>query len=267
MTHPVWADYKVRLLGSAYGAFVIGLVGLLCVTSCVPRRKQIYLRQPASVTTVRPLSDVRDEYRLQPEDLIDLNIFSLTPGQFDIFSGRGEDGTPAANFFRLDRTGKVNLPAIGEIEIGGLTLSAAEDTIEQLLTDYLRAPLVRITLRTPFTFTVLGEVGAPGRYVLEGEQITILEAIGLAGDLTRFADRSQIKILRHRGTVAYQIDTLSVLSQDFLYQPTYYLQSEDVVIVDPLSARTIRDNQIFVITTLASMAGAVAAIFFILSNR
>lgn len=237
--------------------------------SCVPRRKLIYLQSAATKAVMSEDEAFRDtEYRLKPEDVIGINIFSLTPGKFDIFEGPAEENgssgnSSASNLFKIDKNGDVELPAVGDVHVGDLTIKEAQSRIRDLLEDYLKSPLVRINLQTPFEFTVLGEVAKPGRYALVGEELNILQALGTAGDLTRFADRGNIKLVRKQKNGEPFIIKIDVLDEKLLTQPEYYLRSEDIIVVDPLKAQSIRENQLFFIT---SVIGSLSTITLLIWN-
>lgn len=233
--------------------------------SCVPRKKLIYLQENVN-SPIKAFQAKDETYRLKPRDVISVNIFSLTPGEFDIFAGSGNSGGESSgtvNLFTINDQGYVELPAIGNVPVSGLTLEEAEDKVKELLQDYLRSPLVRISLQTPFEFTVLGEVNRPGRFNLVGEELTLLEALGTAGDLTTFADRAHIKIVRKNEAGDTQIEYVNVLNDHVLTSQYFYLRSDDVIIVDPLKARTTRENQLFF---FSSIIGTLSTLTFLLLN-
>src|SRR5690606_30102673 len=93
--------------------------------------------------------------------------------------------------YLVDASGEIDYPVIGKIKIGVLTQEEVRELLRQKLADYLKDPIINIRLRN-FTITVLGEVNRPGTYPVNGEQITILKALGLAGDLTIKAVRSNV---------------------------------------------------------------------------
>ena len=208
----------------------------------------MYLQTDNYISARQPTPEA--EYKLRAGDIIDVNIFSLTPSQFDIFAG-GEEGSGTNNtLFKIDPQGFVELPAIGNVNVQGMTIYEAQDKIKEMLEDYLEDPLVRITLQTPFEFTILGEVNSPGHYQVVREDLNVYQALGLSGDLTPFADRDKVKIVRkdiNGNTEIIRIDLLS----------------EDLIIVDPVVAKTIRENQLFFVT---SVIGTLSTIGFIVIN-
>lgn len=221
----------------------------------------MYLQTDNYISARQPTPEA--EYILRPGDIIDVNIFSLTPSQFDIFAG-GEEGSGTNNtLFKIDPQGFVELPAIGTLRVQGMTIYEAQDKIKEMLEDYLEDPLVRITLQTPFEFTILGEVNSPGHYQVVREDLTVYQALGLSGDLTPFADRDKVKIVRKDSNGNTEIIRIDLLDSEILADDNYYLKSEDLIIVDPVVAKTIRENQLFFVT---SVIGTLSTIGFIILN-
>jgi polysaccharide export outer membrane protein len=120
---------------------------------------------------------------------------------------------------------------IGKLKIQGLSPEEVRILLRERLSDYLKDPIINIRLRN-FSITVLGEVLKPGTYPVNGEQITILEALGLAGDLTLRGVRNNILVLRDfNGTKVYS--RVDLTSKNITKSPVYYLTQNDVVIVEP----------------------------------
>jgi len=131
----------------------------------------------------------------------------------------------------------VIMPFIGEIKLGGLNRMEAIQLIQSKLSEYLKNPVVQIQILN-YKVTVLGDVRAPGTYKIPNERITLLEAIGLAGDLKMTGQRTNVLVIRDiNGRKAeYRID---LTSQDLFNSPVYYLSQNDVVYVEPnVTART-----------------------------
>jgi polysaccharide export outer membrane protein len=241
---------------------------VLIITSglaCVPRKKLIYLQPDDKIQNSTFYYDDQP-YRLVPEDVIALNVFSLTPGQFN-FLGGGEGTSGGANQFLINKDGFVELPALGDVEVEGLTIEEAEDKIRNLLEDYLQSPLVRITLATPFTYHMIGEVNGPGQYTtVVGNEPNLMEAIARAGDLTYFADRENIRIVRKKeGEV--NIYEVNILEDNVIGEPNYQIQQGDLILIDPLPARAFRENQLFVFSTAIGSIGGIGFLLFNLLRR
>lgn len=161
--------------------------------------------------------------------------------------------------FILDRMGNLPLPNIGEVHLAGLTLAEAEVLIEKQLEGYFETPEVRIQLLS-FQFTILGEVKQEGRYTTFKPESHIFDAITLAGNLTDFADRSRIKIVRQQSGIA-DVRYINLLREDLLDNANYFLQPDDLIVVPALQARTWQ-RYVFPVsaTTLSLVTAAVSLV-------
>jgi polysaccharide export outer membrane protein len=188
-------------------------------------------------------------YKLKSDDIISVEVFSLTQEKFNFLGN-----TPRLEL-TVDKQGDIELPVVGNLKVAGLTLFETQEKIKVLTADYLKSPKITVKL-TNVSFTVLGEVRSQGTFEMDGSNVTVLEAIGQAGGLTDFADRSNIRILRHEQSKAsvYKID---ILEDNLLLSDRYFIQPNDVIIVDPLKAKNLRGNisnitlALSIITTLS----------------
>jgi polysaccharide export outer membrane protein len=160
--------------------------------------------------------------------------------------------------------GAINFPVLGELNLKGMTLIQAQDTLQQKLLAYLKNPLVDIRFLN-YKITVLGEVARPGTYTIPNQQITLLQALGLAGDMTIFGKRMNVMVVREKdGKRQYgRIDMNN--SKSLFESPFYYLQQNDVVYVQPRKSRLWNTDQ----STLrnVSIAATILSAISILVTR
>jgi polysaccharide export outer membrane protein len=165
--------------------------------------------------------------------------------------------------YLVNTDGTINFPVLGSVKAAGLT----KRQLETLLTDSLseRKLLVDpiVTARfLNFRVTVLGEVGRPTTLNVANERISILEALGLAGDLTIYARRDNVVLIREEGDKKI-IKRINLNNNDILYSPYYYLKTNDIVYVEPRKEKiqsTSRTQQLLPI--ILSAASLVAIIVF-----
>lgn len=162
---------------------------------------------------------------------------STEPFNIEISAGaniRGNSGyltgAPGQGYL-VDSLGIVNMPVIGKIKLAGLNRIEATLLLEKELEKYLMNPVVQIRI-VNFKITVLGEVERPGTFSIPNERITILEAIGLAGDLKITGKRENIKIIRNIEGKQYQY-VIDLTSKNSFKSPVYYLEQNDVVYIEP----------------------------------
>jgi polysaccharide export outer membrane protein len=216
------------------------LLFVLC-TSCVSKKTITYF-QNDNVDQ----SEVSNSYKtiFKPDDLLQITIssqdikatlpFNLPTVNFSTTSNAS--GIPQQQRYLIDSKGEIDFPILGKMKIGGLTREEVIKLFKKELDPvHLKNPTINIQI-TNFKVTILGDVSSPGTYTIPNERITILEAIGLAGDLNISAKRSNIIVTREEYGKKnfYNVD---LLSNKIFTSPVYYLQQNDMIYVDPNKAK------------------------------
>ncbi|MGI4886567.1 MAG: polysaccharide biosynthesis/export family protein [Janthinobacterium lividum] len=245
---------------------------LLGLGSCVTQQKLPYL-QSNSYSTQKPVevANARPAYLLQPGDVLSIRVQSVQPALSDIFNVQGpqafsgDPGTLYLTGYPVDEAGSVNLPTVGRLKVQGLTLTQAQMMLEQKVGAYVRDANVLVKLLS-FKITVLGEVRLPGRYFVYNPQATVLEALGLAGDLTEFGNRQNVKLVRQTAKGS-EVVLLDLTDPKLLQSPYYYLLPNDALYVEPLKARTARGNANNLGLVFAGISAVVLLIGYFTTNR
>tara|TARA_R110002020_G_scaffold279756_4_gene495536 strand:+ start:284 stop:997 length:714 start_codon:yes stop_codon:yes gene_type:complete len=151
----------------------------------------------------------------------------------------------SAATYLIDSEGNIEFPVLGTIKLGGLTRIEAKNLLREKLKAYILNPIINIRISN-FKITVVGEVSSPGAYNIPNERVTVVEAIGLAGDMTIKGKRKDILVVRDDGD-AKQFYKLDITSKDIFDSPAYYLAQNDVVYVVPNESRvkSSEDNNTF----------------------
>lgn len=199
--------------------------------SCMTRKDISYFQDISDSSSVQQIT--RDfEAIIQPGDIVSVFVSSLSKEASSFFNSLDESGDQVvANTYLVDASGNIELPLIGQVKINGLTTQLAKEVIKGKLQQYLVNPTVNIRIRN-FKITVLGEVKTPGVYTIPNEKITLVEALGLAGDLTIFGKRMDVLVIRE-GQNERKFFKVDLRSKDFFESEFYYLQSNDIVYVEP----------------------------------
>jgi polysaccharide export outer membrane protein len=158
----------------------------------------------------------------------------------------------------IDPEGNVDFPVIGKVKLAGLNREQAKRLFEKKLKDYLKDPIVNINTIN-YKITVLGEVARPGTYTATNERITLIEALGMAGDLTIHGERENVLVIRdYDGKKTYT--RVNLKSKDLFNSPVYYLTQNDVVYVEPNKAQA-RASKIGIGTNVAiSIVGILISV-------
>lgn len=206
---------------------------LALISSCASRKEVVYFQDTTDFETL--VNDNSFVSKFKRDDLVSIHISSLNPeasAPFNLFRGASEGGIrPEQVDYLVDRNGEIDFPVIGKLKIDGLSPDELRSLLREKLSDYLKDPIINIRLRN-FTVTVLGEVNRPGTYEVNGEQITVLEALGLAGDLTIRGVRDNVLVIRDfDGTKVYT--RIDLTTKNVTKSPVYYLTQNDVIYVEP----------------------------------
>ncbi|MGB3143941.1 MAG: polysaccharide biosynthesis/export family protein [Maribacter sp.] len=239
-----------------FTGFIVLFIVLL-VSSCATRKDVVYFQDASSYETI--VSDNSYSNKFKVDDVVNIHISTLDPQAslpFNLFRGSQESGMrPEQVDYIIDKNGEIDFPVIGKIKLVGLSSEEAKNLLTEKLKDYLKDPIINIRIQN-FTVTVLGEVNRPGTFPVNGEQITVLEAIGLASDLTIKGKRDNVMVIRDfNGTKVYT--RLDLTKKEAMNSPVYYLTQNDVVYVEP-------NNSAIKTSTLDNRASIYLSIFSLL---
>ncbi|MFT7153322.1 MAG: polysaccharide export outer membrane protein [Alteromonas macleodii] len=204
---------------------------LLLNQSCITRKDISYFQDISDTISTQPINQ-EFEASIQSGDLLSIHVTSLSKAASSFFNVSGEAiDQQVANTYLVDAVGNIEMPLIGSIEVAGKSTQIAKSEIKIMLEKYLSNPTVNMRIRN-FKVTVLGEVQSPGVYTIPNEKITLVEALGLAGDMTIFARRVNVLVIREE-TGQRKFVKLDLTSKDFFESEYYYLHSNDILYVEP----------------------------------
>ena len=206
---------------------------LSAIVSCSVNKEVVYFQDAANFETL--INDSTFDTKFKVDDLVSINISTLDPeasAPFNLIKGAEAGGLrPEQIDYLIDKNGEIDFPVVGKVKLVGLSPSETRQLLREKLKDYLINPIINIRIKN-FTVTILGAVNRPGTYDVTGEQITILEAIGLAGDITIKGRRDNIMVIREfNGTKVY--NRINLNEKESLKSDVFYLSQNDVVIVEP----------------------------------
>lgn len=232
--------------------FFLGAILLVTLfASCTPHNKIVYLQREAE--EMERFEFTRPDYRIKSGDILHIQVLTHDEKSYAMFnSDRSGQRTTAAggggignvqmylHGYNVKQNGEITMPVLGEIMVEGKTIEEATRHIGTQVEEYLIGATVLIKL-VNFSFSVLGEVGSPGKYYVYDNRVSILDAIATAGDLTDFGKRN-ITIVRQTDQGAtfgsINLNDASTLTSDY-----YYLQPNDIVYVEPQRIKRLGFNQ------------------------
>jgi polysaccharide export outer membrane protein len=181
---------------------------------------------------------------IRPDDILSIKVASRNPQNviaFQEFNGIRRDGSVGsdalsnAEGYRVDEEGKIYLPFLGGVSAAGKTVIQLRKEIKISLEDYVKEVTVQVRFIN-FRVTVLGEVNRPNTYSIPNEKLTILEAIGMAGDFTHYAKRNSILIIRQRSDIR-EFARIDTQDKALFTSRYFFLKPNDIIYVEPLKAR------------------------------
>lgn len=244
-------------------------------TSCIPTQDLIYLQKKDGAEVQKSISAVMAKpYRLQTNDVLSISIKAIDPKLVAIFNttNQGEAGKSESGLyfegFTVDDHGNIRMPVLGDINVIGFTLEEVRIKIEkQLLAEYFNkeANVFVIVKLAGFKYTINGEVGSTGTKTLFQENVSIMEAIANAGDITITGDRKAVTIIRKTPT-GVQMHDLDLTDIKVMNSPYFYLQPNDYVYVKPLKQKTWGTGKTGIesLGTLITLLSLATTTFFLL---
>ena len=243
----------------------IGMIAaLFAVTfaSCVPQKKMLYLKDAQMATENLSKEYVNDrtvDYRLQPGDNLYIHVVNTIDERSaasingDVRGYLSSDANIYLQTTTIDKDGYVEMPLVGKIEVKNLTVDEAKNKLQTAINTYINGSMLVVKLAS-FNVTLLGEVSRPGMYKVYQSQINLFEAVSLAGNMTSFAKKDEVKIIRQTDNGS-KIITVDMGKADVLSSPYYFLKPNDIVYVEPLKIKqwgftTFPYSTVFSIVTL-----------------
>jgi len=224
---------------------------IILVSSCTTQQKLAYLNNLPEIGGEETFTMEIPNYKIQSRDILYITIKAMTPdGSINDFltssrniSGsyitQGESGGYLYGY-DVNSEGNIIIPAVGSIKVEGLTLEETKKLLQASADKIFKNSTVECKLLS-FKFTVLGEVRAPGAYINYNNSLTILEAIGRAGGVDDYGNRSNVLVVRpvDKGTKTFR---LNLQDKNILSSQVYFLLPNDVVIVEPLRQKIFNMN-------------------------
>ncbi|WP_439883041.1 polysaccharide biosynthesis/export family protein [Pontibacter sp. MBLB2868] len=243
-------------------------------SSCVPQKKLMLLQNESTVKDqgradelVKTFDLNRTVYTLRPGDVISLQVQSTTQTEYNFLTASTSEGAgvnPKEKGYKLDADGNILLPTIGQVNLSGLSMAEARQKLKNVIKPYLADPNVFVSLLN-FRFTILGEVGSQGQIIAEQENLNVVEAIALAGGFSPYSNRGKIRLMRYEGDKA-KLYTFSMLDDDIITSKNFYLQPNDMIVVDPLPAKYFKESIIPSLSLGISVLTALTLIALRLAN-
>ena len=219
------------------------------LTACQSYKKVPYFQNVEVVNEVEQQEKLYDA-KIMPKDLLTIVVSCTSPElaipfNLTVASNAGiavstssyVTTQPVLQPYLVDNEGNINFPVLGELKLGGLTKREAEQLIIDKLKPYMKeTPIVTVRM-VNYKISVIGEVTRPGTFTISNEKVNLLEALAMAGDMTVYGLRDNVKLIREDANGKQQIVTLDLNKAETILSPYYWLQQNDIVYVTPNKAK------------------------------
>ena len=219
------------------------------LTACQSYKKVPYFQNVEVVNEAEQQEKLYDA-KIMPKDLLTIVVSCTNPElaipfNLTVASNAGiavstssyVTTQPVLQPYLVDNEGNINFPVLGELKLGGLTKREAEQLIIDKLKPYMKeTPIVTVRMVT-YKISVIGEVTRPGTFTISNEKVNLLEALAMAGDMTVYGLRDNVKLIREDANGKQQIVTLDLNKAETILSPYYWLQQNDIVYVTPNKAK------------------------------
>lgn len=204
--------------------------------------------------------------KIQSGDILSIRVNSLSEESNVIFNGSSVNANSSNNpnpsdGYLVDQNGMINFPIVGKIKLEGITMAEARERMTKEVSKYVKDPVVNVRL-VNFKVTVIGEVQHPSSFTVQNERINLLEALGMAGDMTAYGKRENVLVIRQNGNER-TMARVNLNDKNVLNSPYFNLHQNDVVYVEPVKAKAAQANNsnrfIPIIVGLTSIISIIAS--------
>jgi polysaccharide export outer membrane protein len=255
---------------------LIGQIANLCLTSCSTPKNITYFKDiPDTIKQKIIDMAVYSTPVIKPDDILQVTIQTLDPivttllnqpssaTSATISTAGAVNGLGNGSGYLVDKNGNVILPLIGKITVSGKTTDQVRDIIQGKAAEYYKDPVVNVRLAN-FKVTTLGEVAKPSTYVMPNEKVTLLDAIGVAGDLTIYGKRGNVMLIRDNNGkkefIRFNLNDTKIFSS-----PYFYLQQGDVVYVEPNKYK-VQSTDVTSVRGIAILTSVLSLLIIIVSR-
>ena len=247
---------------------LLQLIIFFALVSCSPSRNIVYLSDLKGVEYSEEIKNKTDP-KIQPDDILSITVNSLNPESNLLFNNGvlqtlgTASNTPTTNRandgYLVDQKGAINFPVLGRVELAGLSKEQATEKMTAEIKKSVKNPIVNIRFLN-FKVTVIGEVNKPSTFNVSSERLNVIEALGLAGDLTAYGKRENILIIREHNGIR-STSRVNLASKSIFDSPTFYLQQNDIVYVEPVKTRALQSSVGLSYLSTISLVISILSIF------
>lgn len=257
---------------TAYSFFsIVILISSLLLVSCTSKKKVVYFNSEEAIKS----SEANKNYTpaFHTDDLLSITVSSIDQDAvkpFNLVAAQGSGGNqagyatglPSVSGYLIDAEGNIDFPVIGKIKLQGLNRMEASELLREKLKAYINTPIVNIRILN-YKITVLGDVKNPGTFNIPNERVTLLEALGIAGDLNITGKRKNVLVIRD--VDGKKTETrIDLTSKELFSSPVFYLNQNDIVYVEPnrakINSSVVNASNVGIVISIVSLLTTIAVL-------
>lgn len=213
-------------------------------------------------------------YRLEPENQLLITVNSSVPSASGIFNlphvNPATPGSvtattsPQIQTYEIDNKGDIDFPVLGTLHVAGMTVYELKAYLEKRISEYVKDPIITVALSGGYKITVIGEVGTPRTIYTSSDRYSILNALGDCGDLTDYAKRDNILVMRRLPDGNFEYGRIDLHNSNITQSPFFWLKNNDIVVVDPNAIKQdnskYNTNNAYKLSIISTITGISASI-------
>ncbi len=239
---------------------------LFVLFSCTSQKNYIYLQDKGDLNGKLLDTNITFNYKIKPNDYLYIKTVAIDQESPLSLNSNQETNNVSSeqeaylNGYNVSDSGFIEMPLIGQVSVVGLSIDECQKAIQKKVNFYLKNSLVVVRLLN-FNITLLGEVNQPGSYNVYKTKINILQAIGMAGDLTINGNRKQVVLVRQNNPE--KIINIDLTDKNMLLSEYFYLLPNDIIYVKPNKSKLFGTNPFPFATVLSSVTTLILIINFL----
>ncbi len=239
-------------------AAAIAMMALL-FTSCIPQRQVVLVQDAKPEESLFKTTDqVTERYVLKPNDYLFVFVSSPNPDLSAFYNPQSNNKNSYSNsrsdlfYYGLDDSCCIDFPVAGKIDLKGCNVREAKEKIYEAVSKTLTGFTLTVRLATN-TFSIMGEVNKQGNYTMGRDQMTVFDAVAMAGGFTSYAKRREVKLLRKNENGEVESHVLDMTKGGFIESDYYYIYPNDVLYIRPLWFKMFGFSETFSVSLATSL--------------
>ena len=213
---------------------------LISFSSCKIIKTSSYFKDLKRDTVLTINNDAAEELKIKKGDVLSINISSLSKIEDELYNSKSATlASPAGSGYQVGNAGEIYVHKIGKLIVEGLTRKQLKATLEEQLIPYLKDPIATVNFENHHV-TVIGEIGRPQLLPMPEEKISIIDVLAQSGTITQVAELSNILVIRDKDNKK-ELKHVNLEDHSIFNSPYYYLQPNDIVVLNPNDKRLQRD--------------------------